>query len=68
MAGGGLWLAKQSLISALVWLKRQFAYEPEGVWPYNNLGWAYLGADSLEQARQIFTRALQIDSRCTVDL
>lgn len=46
--------------SALVWLRRQFSHNPKSVWAYDNLGWAYLGADSLEQAKEAFVRALEI--------
>ncbi|MFQ5864589.1 MAG: protein kinase [bacterium] len=54
--------------SALVWLRRQMSYEPTSVWPYDNLGWAYLGVDSLEQAVEAFSRALEIDPRFILDL
>jgi serine/threonine protein kinase/tetratricopeptide (TPR) repeat protein len=54
--------------SALVWLKRQLSYEPDNVWPYDQLGWAYLGVDSLQQAERAFERALKIDPRFTLGL
>ncbi|MFQ6114596.1 MAG: tetratricopeptide repeat protein, partial [bacterium] len=54
--------------SALVWLKRQLSYKPNSAWPYDHLGWAYLGVDSLEQAKKAFERALEIDPRFTLSL
>jgi len=49
--------------SALVWLGRQFSHNPKSVWAYDNLGWAYLGVDSLEQAKEAFIRALEINPK-----
>jgi tetratricopeptide (TPR) repeat protein/tRNA A-37 threonylcarbamoyl transferase component Bud32 len=47
--------------SALVWLHRQMRYEPQSSWPYYNLAYAYIGADSLDQAVGALERSIQVD-------
>ncbi|HUF51516.1 MAG TPA: tetratricopeptide repeat protein, partial [Longimicrobiales bacterium] len=49
------------LDSALVWSRRQVEHDPTRFDAYNNLGWAYMGVDSLEQAVVTFRRALELD-------
>lgn len=53
--------------SALVWSKRQIFYNDRHARAYDNLGWAYLAADSLEEARRAFARALEIDPAFMLD-
>ncbi len=47
---------------ALVWLRRQMAYDPEIALPYANLAYAYIGADSLDQAGAALDQALVYDA------
>ncbi len=47
--------------SALVWSHRQVEHDARRVDAWNNLGWAALGTDSLEEAARAFQRALAID-------
>jgi tetratricopeptide (TPR) repeat protein len=47
---------------ALVWLRRQMAYQPESALPYTNLAYAYVGADSLDKAAAALEQALVFDA------
>jgi tetratricopeptide (TPR) repeat protein/tRNA A-37 threonylcarbamoyl transferase component Bud32 len=46
---------------ALEWLGRQMEYQPQSPWPYYNLAYASLGADSLEGAAAALERSLELD-------
>ena len=47
---------------ALVWLRRQMVYQPESAWPWANLAYAYIGADSLDKAVTALEQALVFDA------
>ncbi|MCK4773957.1 MAG: protein kinase, partial [Candidatus Krumholzibacteria bacterium] len=46
---------------ALEWSRRQMAYQPESSWPYHNLAYAYIGADSIDNAIEALGRSLEFD-------
>ncbi|MDH3198635.1 MAG: protein kinase [Candidatus Krumholzibacteria bacterium] len=48
--------------SALVWLRRLAAHEPRSPRPYYYLAYAYVGADSLDQAVSALERSLRFDA------
>lgn len=48
---------------ALELCERQISYNNQNAWAYNNLGWAYLGKDNLEEAKKAFEKALETDPR-----
>ena len=49
--------------SGIVWCEKQLSYNNSSAWAYNNLGWAYLGIDSLNLALNAFERSLEINPR-----
>lgn len=48
---------------ALELCERQISYNTQNASAYNNLGWAYLGKDNLEEAKKAFEKALEINPR-----
>jgi serine/threonine protein kinase/predicted Zn-dependent protease len=46
---------------ALEWSRRQLAYRPQSSWPYHNLAFAYIGADSIVNAIAALGRSLEFD-------
>ncbi len=53
---------------ALEWSRRQMAYQPESSWPYYNLAYAYIGADSIDNAIEALGRSLAFDPEFAVSL
>jgi tetratricopeptide (TPR) repeat protein len=60
LAGVYLWKLGRVDV-ALSWLRRQMALDPAGARPYANLGYAYIGADSLDKAVSALQRCVEID-------
>ena len=54
--------------SARQWSKRLIARDPEQMYAYDNLGYAFIGKDSLEQAIAAFQRVRQLNPRYIVGL
>ncbi len=53
---------------ALEWSRRQMAYQPESSWPYYNLAYVYIGADSIDNAIEALGRSLEFDLEFAVSL
>jgi serine/threonine-protein kinase len=48
---------------ALQWSRRQMTFQPQSSWPYHNRAYAYIGADSIDNAIAALGRSLEFDAK-----